>query len=93
MSAGQTKHFPQIKTTDSFLYIHTKDWNIENSFRDKAKNVELQGKKKKLINPVGDTFHLCESRLRTTARREKSWNSLAKLPEDRCLTSCLLEST
>lgn len=92
MSAGQTKHFPQIKTTDSFLYIHTKGWNIENSFWGKAKNVELQGKKK-LIKPLGDTFHLCESLLRTMARREKSWNSLAKLPEDRCLTSCLLEST
>lgn len=29
MNAGQAKHFPQIKNTDSFIYIHTKGWNIE----------------------------------------------------------------
>lgn len=42
VSAGQTKRCPQIKATDSFTYIHTKGWNIENSFWGKAKNVELQ---------------------------------------------------
>lgn len=70
MNAGQAKHFPQIKNTDSFIYIHTKGWNIE--LPSEVKQKMLSSRKQKLVKPVNDTFLRCESLLRTTARREKS---------------------